>query len=354
MWHRASVWRALLSAVIVSGSCASAVLLAQGGTPPLTPSTPSTGQGQRGAWRPAKTAWGHPDLQGIWTSNEMAGVPFERPKEVAGRAFFTDEEIKKRKAEGEKLSQDDKQERTGQVGNEQGPTHWYEWFGRNSRRTSLIVDPPDGVLPALTPAGEKMRMVPGTFSPGPWNGPEDFNTWDRCITRGLPSAMVPTAYNNAFQIFQTPHEVVILHELIHIVRIIPIDSRPHVHSSIALWEGDARGRWEGNTLVVDVSNFTDNIKGSFPALGFGGPHTFTGTGATMHLVERWTRTAADTLKYEATITDPSIFTKPWTIALDLRLDNSYRIYEYACHEGNRAIENTLKGSRAEEKNAGRF
>jgi hypothetical protein len=289
----------------------------------------------------------------------MAGVAFERPKELAGRAFFTDEEVARRQAEAEKLSRDEKTDRSGQVGNEQGPTHWYEWYGRQSRRTSLIVDPSDGRFPPLTPAGERMSVVLGTFSAGPWNGPQDFNTWDRCITRGLPSAMVPTAYNNGFQILQTPTEVVIVQEMLHVVRVIPVDGRPHLDGRIRLWEGDPRGRWEGDTLVVDVTNFSDNVKGSLPPNGLGEQsfegRPFTGTGASMRLVERWTRVAQDMLKYEATIDDPSVYTKPWTIALDLRLDNKYRMYEYACHEGNRAIENSLKGSRAQEKaTGGRF
>jgi hypothetical protein len=346
MWHRGSAWVAVLGAVTLTAPGASVVLLGQ---------TTTSAQGRSTTAPSLKTPWGHPDLQGIWTSNEMAGVPFERAKELGNREYFTEEEAAKRKVDGERLSRDERNDRGGQQGNEQGPTHWYEWFGRSSRRTSLIVDPRDGQFPPFTPAGEKMPVVLGSFAPGPWNGPEDFNTWDRCITRGLPSAMIPTAYNNGFQILQTPRDVVILHEMLHIVRVIPVDGRPHVHQGIRLWEGDARGRWEGNTLVVDVTNFTPKIKGTLPPNGLGegffGGKMYTGTGDGMRLVERWTRTAQDMLKYEATIEDPSIFTRPWTIVLDLRLENDYRIYEYACHEGNRAIENTLRGSRAEEKAA---
>ena len=339
----------ILAAVLVGGLAASAVLVGQ-----VRTAEPTV---QPGRWDPPRTAWGHPDLQGMWTSNGMAGVPFERPKELAGRASFTEEEFAKRRADAERLGRDEKQDREGQVGNEQGPTHWYEnWTGRQSRRTSLIIDPPDGQFPPFTPAGEKITVTLGTFAPGPWNGPEDFNSWDRCITRGLPSAMVPTAYNNAFQIFQTRNEIVVLHELLHIVRVIPIDGRPHLGPSIRQWEGDPRGHWEGNTLVVDVTNFSDKTKGTLPPNGFAegflsGGGLYTGTGATMHLVERWTPTARDTLQYEATVDDRAVYAKPWTIALDLRRDSKYAMYEYACHEGNHAIENTLKGSRAGEKEA---
>jgi hypothetical protein len=307
-------------------------------------------------WTSPKTPWGHPDLQGIWTSNGMAGVPLERAKEFGTRATFTDAEVAQRQAKGKQLSQDNKNERTGQVGNEQGPTHWYEWFGRGSRATSLIIDPPDGQLPAMTPEGQKMKIVLGSFSPGPYAGPEDFNAWDRCITRGMPMAYIPTAYNNAYQILQTPREVVIFYEMLHTFRVIPLDGRPHVDGRIRQWEGDSRGRWEGNTLVVDVTNFTDKTKGTLPPNGSSGEQSvsgkvFTGTGATLHLTERFTRVSADTVRYEATITDPTIYTKPWTMALDLGLDAGYRIYEYACHEGNRAVENSLSGSRAEERAA---
>ena len=303
---------------------------------------------------PPKTAWGHPDLQGMWTSNGMAGVPLERPKQFGNRASLTDQEFAERRKKAEIASKDDKSNREGQVGNEQGPTHWYEWFGRASRATSLIIDPPDGQLPLLTAEGQKLKPILGTFSAGPYNDPEDFNAWDRCITRGMPLAFIPTAYNNAYQIMQTPNEVVIFFELLHTFRVIPLGGRPHVDSRIRTWEGDSRGRWEGNTLVVESTNFSDKTKGTLPANGSSGEDAFTGrvytgTGASLRLVERFTRRGPDGLRYEATIEDATIFTKPWTMALDLARDDSYRIYEYACHEGNRAIENSLRGSRVQDK-----
>ena len=211
-------------------------------------------------------------------------------------------------------------------------------------------------MPPLTPEGEKMPVILGSFSPGPFNGPEDFNTWDRCITRGIPTAFIPTAYNNAYRILQTPDEVVIFYELLHTFRVIPIGGRPHLDSRIRQWEGDSRGRWEGDTLVVDVTNFSDKTKGTLPPNGSSGETSstgrmFTGTGASTHLVERFTRVGADTIRYEARITDPTIYTKPWTMALDLARDDGYHIFEYACHEGNRAVENSLRGSRAEDREA---
>jgi hypothetical protein len=316
---------------------------------------PNAGTPQAAAkWTAPKTSWGHPDLQGTWTSEGMAGVPIERPKQFGNRATLTDQELAERRARAQKASKDEKADRQGQVGNEQGPTHWYEWYRRESRATSLIIDPPDGQMPPMTPEGRKMKVVLGTFSPGPYAGPEDFNTWDRCITRGMPSAFIPTAYNNSYRILQTPETVVIFFEMLHTYRVIPVDGRPHVDGRIRLWEGDSRGRWDGDTLVVDVRNFTDKTKGALPANGssgeggFGGT-MFTGTGAASHLVERFTRMSPDMIRYEATINDPTIYTRPWTMALDLQRDDKYRIFEYACHEGNHAIANSLRGSRAQER-----
>jgi len=321
----------------------------------LSEGRPNAGTPQAAATSAApKTSWGHPDLQGLWTSTGMAGVPIERPKRFGNRATLTDEELAERRSRAEKAAKDEKVDRQGQVGNEQGPTHWYEWYRRESRATSLIIDPPDGRMPPMTPEGQKMKVVLGTVSPGPYKGPEDFNTWDRCITRGMPAAFIPTAYNNAYRILQTPQAVVIFFELLHTYRIIPLDGGPHVDSSVRLWEGDSRGRWEGDTLVVDVRNFSDKTKGALPVNASTGEGSvtgsmFTGTGAATHLVERFTRVGSDVIRYEATISDPTVFTRPWTMELDLRRDDTYRMFEYACHEGNHAVENSLRGSRAQDR-----
>jgi len=315
--------------------------------------TPAAGQ-TAAKWVHPKTPWGHPDLQGIWTSNGMAGVPLERPKEFGTRSTLNDQEMAERVKRGELLAKDDKESRQGQVGNEQGPTHWYEWFGRASRATSLIIDPPDGQLPPPTPEGKKLRPTMGTFRPGPYDDPEDFNAWDRCITRGMPLAFIPTAYNNAYRIVQTPNDVLIHFELLHTSRVVPLGGRSRLDSRLGTWEGDSRGRWEGNTLVVEATNFSDKIKGTLPANGSSsefsvGGNLFTGTGATMRLIERFTRVGPDMIRYEATVDDKVMYTRPWTMALDLSRDDNYMMYEYACHEGNRAIENSLRGSRAEDK-----
>ena len=340
--HVARPLPAFLLAILVAAVCVASAPAAQQGR--------STGSGtsQGKASTPPRTPWGHPDVQGRWT-NGMSGVPFERPPQFGTRELLDDEEFAKRQKEGEIGARDEGPRR----GVGAGPEHWYEWWVRSSRRTSMIVDPPDGKLPPLTAKGETMPTIAGSFGTGPYNGPEAFTAWDRCITRGLPGAMVPTAYNNTYHILQTPNHVAIKYEMLN-TRIIPLDGRPHIGSDIRQWEGDARGRWDGNTLVIEVTNFSDKTKGTLPPnAGSGSPavskRAFTGTGAATRLVERFTRIDAETMRYEATVTDPTIYTKPWTLAIDLRKDDGYRMFEYACHEGNHAIRNSLSGSRAQER-----
>jgi hypothetical protein len=208
-----------------------------------------------------------------------------------------------------------------------------------SRQTSLVVDPPDGRVP-VRPAAEKIREEHLARS---FDDPEFMSVWDRCITRGIPGSMFPAGYNNAYQIFQMPGYIVILYEMIHDARIIPIGKRPHLPSPIRNWMGDSRARWEGDTLVVDVTNY--NNKGWIASSAAGGRikgilHT-----AGLHVVERFTRTGPDIIQYEATIEDPDIYTRPWKVAFPLTRDDNYRLFEYACHEGNHAVGNILRGAR---------
>ena len=354
-----------VSVLAASTTAGSSVSLAAAGQAQAKPATASPKAAARPA-APAKTPWGDPDLQGTWTNIDV-GVPFERPKEYGTREFLTDDEFAIRKQARSKNSENveglgnktiyfpstdkgqlEEQEQASKNGvSNAGPEFWYEWFGQESRRTSTVIDPPDGRIPEMTEEGKKIRTrSAGIGAPG---GPEDFNLWDRCITRGLPNAMVPTVYNNAYRILQAPGYVVIFYELFSKARIIPLDGRPHIPNAIQQWDGDARGHWEGNTLVVDVTNFSDKIRGAVsnpPA-----PVGYKGTGHTLHLTERFTRLSANVVRYEATIDDPVHYTKPWTVAEDLGRDEKYQLFEYACHEGNYAVPNALSGSRAEEKAA---
>jgi hypothetical protein len=285
---------------------------------------------------PPKTAWGHPDIQGTYTTNEVNGVPVERPAEQGTKRELTEEEFAKWKVESEQQMR--KLERSG-TGN--GPQHWYEWWNRESRRTSLVVDPPNGQIPWRPDAP---RGTGGSFGrgavPASWL---DLHSWDRCMTRGLPSVMAPEAYNAGLQILQTPDSVMILYEMVHDARIIPLDGSPHISDKIGQWMGDSRGRWEGNTLVVDVTNFGDKADNTLKSMG-----SYMGGGKTMHLVERFTPVSANRIEYEATVEDPAKYLKPWTVAIPMVRDDNYRIFEYACHEGNYAIKNILSGARAKE------
>ena len=311
-------------------------------------------QGAQGAnassssqWAAPKTPWGHPDLQGVWTTDLEIGVPLERPVELGEKALLTEAEYKRRTESLKKKYGDNKTDRTGEVGNEQGPVHWYEGAQHVSYRTSLVIDPPNGRIPPYTPEAQKRVVRPGTelgfvggsFGKGPYNGPEDLALTDRCITRGLPQTWFPSEYNNGFQIVQSADTVTIFYERLHEARVIPLDGRPHLTGQVRQWMGDSRGRWEGNTLVVDVANFGEQT-------------SFRKSSSTLHLIERYTRVDAGTMRVEVTVDDPSTWTKPWTLAVTGKKDAAYwQIFEYACHEGNYGMRNMLSGARAEEKAA---
>ncbi len=206
-----------------------------------------------------------------------------------------------------------------------------------SRRTALIIDPPDGRVPPLTAGAEKRLndIAEARKQRGPADHPEDRNLWERCITRGLPNVMLPQPYNNNYQVLQTRDHVVIVAEMIHDARIIPLDGRAHLPSHLREWMGDPVGRWEGDTLVVETTNFTNKT-------------SYRGAGENLRLVERFTRTAPGVLRYQVTIDDPTTFTRPWTIELPATPSDG-EIYEYACHEGNYGLEGILRGHRAQEK-----
>jgi hypothetical protein len=221
------------------------------------------------------------------------------------------------------------------------PAHWTDHDSpTNARRRSMVVDPPDGRVPVL-PWAEERRDYDLAHLGDSW---VHETSWVRCITRGFPAGMFPAGYNNAYTIVQIPGHVVIASEMIHETRIIPIDGRPHVGRGIQLWNGDSRGRWDGNTLVVETTNFND--KGSIATSAATGRMRGIPQTASMRVVERLTPVSADRIEYEVTIDDPKVYTKPWKVALPLNRDSSYQMFEYACHEGNRSIPNELSAGRA--------
>jgi hypothetical protein len=290
----------------------------------------------------ARTSWGDPDFHGEWTTEGEYGVPFERPVQYGTRAFLTDEEYAKRLDDVRVRNEKDLEHVDVLAGNVSGPNapipHWRE-YDTTSRRTSLIVDPPNGRFPSRVPGAKPwpVRQKCGTLAGGePCDTYEDYGLGVRCIVHGegVPDAMFPAVYNANMRIVQSPGFVAIGYELIHDTRVIPIDPTPErdpLHSSIRSYMGASRGHWDGMTLVVETANLKTTPRGSTPGL---------------KLVERFTRTGKDTMSYRATFTDPATWTAPWTVALDMKArPDDAGVFEYACHEGNYGLRNMLETSR---------
>jgi len=283
-------------------------------------------------WVPPKLPWGQPDLEGIWTSDDMRSVPMNRPAQFGTRRYLTDDEFTARAREREQARAVDNA-RTGTFRNEEGT--------RDFGYTSMIIDPPDGRVPAVTAEARKRPSVRGTSGVGPFNTIDDFSLWDRCITRGLTGSWLPVVYGNGTRIIQTPDSVIIAHEMVHETRIIPLDGRPHIGNGLKQLMGNSRGHWEGNTLVIETTNFTDRL----PVTG--------GVRASESLktTERITRIDPDMIDFELRVEDPNTYTAPFTLRMTLTHQAGYEMYEYACHEGNRAVPNALSGERAYDRQA---
>jgi hypothetical protein len=298
-------------------------------------------------WTPPKTPWGDPDLQGNYTNKYETSTPFERPAQFEGRRLedVTAQEL----ADAVKKRQQETLDRApflggdpeGRIGNSAEFRDIYEIT--KGSRPWFVIDPPDGKIPPLTPDGRRRlaaarRLVNGNDGPdGLPSGPEDLNLWNRCITRGLPGSMIPGVYGNSYRIVQGPGWVGIIYEMVHEARVIRLDGPPHVGKAIHLDMGDARGHWEDNTLVVDTTNFKDRS-------------AYRNANAdTLRLIERFTRTAPDRVEWSVTVEDPSTWTRSWTFAVPLTVNNSEPVYEYACHEGNYGLKNILSAARATER-----
>jgi len=283
-----------------------------------------------------RTSWGDPDLQGVWTSDGEMGLPFERPSQYGTKQVLEGEELEEALEQRQEQRVASAPVAGGETG--AGPTHWFEsWTGKSSR-TSMVIDPPDGRVPALTAEAQQRAAARAAAQAahGPADSYEDRALWDRCITRGVPNAAFPTLYNNNSRIVQSPGYVVVMYEMVHDARIVPLDGRPHVSQKIRAYEGDSRGHFDGDTLVVDTTNFHPKTN-------------YRGAGDTLHLIERFTRTAAGTLQYDVTVDDPHTFVEPWTARLNLTPQS--QLFEYACHEGNYAMKHILSGARADEAEA---
>lgn len=303
---------------------------------------PETAAGQ------ARTSWGDPNLQGGWSYSTL--TPLERPDDLAGKEVFTDEEAAQFVQQTLQRRNADRRDEDGSRGgfingtlqtSDLARAYNEFWWDKGTaivgtNRTSLIMDPPDGKLPALTLEAEERVSDRRAVVARPAQGIEDRPLGERCIHQqrtGPP--MMPGGYNNNMRLFQLPGYVAILTEQIHEVRVIPLDGRPHLSETIRQWKGDSRGHWEGDTLVVNTVNFN-------------GKTSYRGAGKNLHLTERFTRVDADTLDYQYTIDDPESFTRPWTVQLPMTRDEK-QLFEYACHEGNYGIEGSLSGARAVDK-----
>lgn len=293
-----------------------------------------------------RTSWGDPDIQGVFTSDASNGVGMERRAEFGERLYVTEEEYQQRlrQADQRAASLDVEFESENARIGTGPPSTFNELFETVSHQTSLVIDPPNGQIPALTPYGESRPRL-GEFEPAAPESPQDFTLYIRCITRGVTGSIIPVIYGNGTRIVQAPGYVAISNEMVHEARIVPLDDTPYPSDKIRMYMGSSRGHWEGDTLVVETHNLTD--KTGVGLNGGGNRHS-----EDMVLRERFTRTAPDTVSYEATFDDPRTWAGPWTIGFPLVDEPGYQIYEYACHEGNRQIRHMLSAARAGEAQAG--
>jgi hypothetical protein len=331
--------------VVVSVLALSLGVVSQAQSPAAAPAPGAVGAPEPG-WSPPRTPWGHPDLQGTYSNDDETGTPMQRPEELAGRtlADISPEELAQIvEARNEQFV--NRVTADEFAGGLSPPPHLiFDSFERRNSRAWLIIDPPDGRIPPLTDEARTRPRSRGGVSTnanprGPFNSWLDMGLYDRCITRGLPSSMMPAGYGSRYDITQSPDVVVIRYEMIREARVIPLDGRPRLPSSLQQYLGDARGWWDGDTLVVETTNFHPDTAPQ-------------GSSARVRMIERFTSTSADTVEWTATFDDPTTWTQPWTFSMPLtKVDDSQRMFEYACHEGNYAMRNILSAARAEERAA---
>ena len=303
------------------------------------------------AWTVPKTSWGDPDLQGIYTSDDYIGLGLNRAAQYGTRLYFTEEEMKARDTTIQNRAQADLQEFATPGGNvgTGPPGHWGERARRSPRQTSLIVEPEDGQTPALTAEGRARQAavanIQGAGTARPADSWEGYTYYIRCITRGIAGSVLPVIYGNGTEIVQGPGYVAILQEMVHEARIIPLDKSPHVGDAIRTYMGDSRGHFEGNTLVIETTNF---LGGKTGIGGNGGGTPFSDA---LRVTERLTRSDKETIDYSMRIEDPKTYTAPFRMAFPIRQEPGYQNFEYACHEGNNGMMNQLSASRAEDRKA---
>jgi hypothetical protein len=337
-------WTPIRGLVATLATVAALAAAPVSGQTPASPAPTRAASKPTARYTPAKTPWGDPDLQGIYTDKDENGIPMERPGQFAGKRLedIDDSEL----ADLVRQRQEQSVANAAAIGGADtgaGPVHWYEFYDAKNSRPWLISDPADGRMPALTPAAEQRASARAAArrERGPADSWEDRSLYDRCITRGIVGSMLPVIYGNSFQIVQGPGSVAIRYEMVHEARIVPLDGRSHVAPAVRMYMGDARGHWEGHTLVVETTNFTDRT-----AIGVNGNGTF--TSGSLRLIERFTPTSATTVEWTVTVDDAQTWVRPWTFGLNLTKDASQEVFEYACHEGNYGLRNILSAARAEE------
>jgi hypothetical protein len=317
------------------------------------PTAKSAGSDSKSKWTAPRTAWGDPDLNGVYSNDDETGIPFERPAQFEGKRLedITPAELT------EINKQRNAQFNAGVAGEEfagglRPPTHLiFDSFERRNSRPWLIVDPPDGREPPLTAeAKERIRhprrgVSSNVNSIGPFYSYEDLGLYDRCITRGIPNSMMPAGYGSTYEIIQGKESVAIRYEMIHETRIIPLGGQPHIGDSLRTYMGDARGHWEGDTLVVETTHF--NGRNAADVAGYGSPDR--GASTALRIVERFKKTGSQTVEWSVTLEDSKTWARPWTFAMNLTKDATQLPFEYACHEGNYGLENILSAARAEEQ-----
>ena len=325
--------------LIVAALFGAAVLVPQPATgqePGTAPSLVITAFGEKTAppYAGRRTSWGDPDLQGVWSSDDTAGIPLSRPEQFGNRLYLNEEEYAERSKQVESGVE--------RAENEATSSFRQDFARRAFWQTSLIVDPADGRLPAYTPEGLKRPMPRGTYGNGPLDSYTDFSTYERCITRGIAGSSLRVVYGNGQRIVQAPGVVAISYEMIHDTRLIYTDGRPHINQAIHQYLGDSRAHWEGDELVVETTNLTDRT-----AIGLNGNGNRHST--QMKITERFKRLADDVLQYQTTVDDPVTYERPFTMSYPLTPLEGGKLLPYDCHEGNYALLQSLGAERAEDR-----
>jgi hypothetical protein len=312
------------------------------------PAASSAGRARGQTYHVPRTPWGDPNLEGKWPGSLASGIPLQREESLGTRNTLNDAEFADRVAQAERQKDQDLADFDfdhpsvpfGRVGGGQSPPqHWFE-RSAPQRQASLMVDPPNGRLPAMTPAAQQRVAERRARENGDAASYKDFTLTERCITRGVTGSVLPGGYNNGNQIVQSLGYVTFVNEMIHESRIVPLDGRPHASPAIRTYLGDSRGHWDGDTLVVETTNFLDRT-----GVGMNG----TGASDALTITERFRRTSDTILNYSLTINDPMTWTAPFTMRFDLGRDDRYGMFEYACHEGNYALQNIMRGQRVQER-----